>query len=269
MEIVRFECLRDSVVSAGNLEIPIALGTDEHGNPVVTDLARCPHLLVGGQIGSGKTVFLDSVICSVLSSRKPEEVRLALVDLKRAEFPIYNGIPHLLCPVITDGKRALGLLDDVLMEIDRRLLLFSNAGMRRISEYNQKIGKLPHIVVIFDEYSSLMPKTGKKFEDYINRITPVAWLCGIHLVLSTNRCSADVITGVMKCCFPAQVAFSVPSGINSRIIMDCVGAETLSEYGEMLFKGKGMKIPLKLRCAYLTDSEIKTLVDSIIGGSHA
>ena len=164
--------------------------------------------------------------------------------------------------MITDVKRVFGLLDDVLMEIDRRLLLFSKAGVRRIGDYNQKFGNLSHIVVIFDEYSSLMPRTGKKFEDYISRIVPVAGLCGIHLVLSTNRCSADVITGVMKCSFPVQVAFAVPSGINSRIIMDCVGAETLSEYGEMLFMGKGMKAPLKLWGVYLTDSDIKALVDT-------
>ena len=258
---VSFDFIRDSVVSAWNLVIPIVLGADEHGTPVVTDLARCPNLLVGGQAGSGKTAFLDSVISSVLLSRTPEEVKLALVDLKGAEYPIYNGILHLLCPVITDAKRALGLLDDVLTEIDRRLLLFSKAGVRRIDDYNQKVGRLAHIVVIFDEYSALMSKTGKKFEDYIKRITLVAGLCGIHLVLATNRCSADVITGVMKCNFPVQIAFSVLSGINSRIIMDCVGAETLSEYGEMLFMGKGMKAPLKLWGAYLTESEIKALVD--------
>lgn len=260
-KIICFDLFKDSLISAGNMVIPIALGADEHGNPVLTDLVRCPHLLVGGQTGSGKTAFLDSIVCSIISSRTPDEAKLAIVDLKGAEFPIYNGIPHLLCPVITDAKRVFGLLDDVIIEIDRRLLLFSKAGVRRIGEYNQKICKLPHIIVIVDEYSTLMPKTGKKFEDYIGRIAPVAGLCGIHLVLSTNRCYADVITGVMKCCFSVQVAFSVPSGINSRIIMDCVGAETISEYGEMLFMGKGMKVPIKLQGVYLADLEIKALVD--------
>ena len=173
-----FNSIEDSVQSAGNLEIPIALGADELGNPIVTDLALCPNLLVGGQAGSGKTAFLDSVICSVLSSRKPDEVKLALVDLKGAEFPIYNGIPHLLCPVITDEKRVFGLLNDILMEIDRRLLLFSQLGVRRISEYNQKMGKLPRIVVIFQGRCSLQ---------YLKSTREGGDKCGIHLCFHCKR----------------------------------------------------------------------------------
>ena len=261
-ETVRFDSIKDSLVSMENMEIPIALGADSHGNPVVIDLARCPHLLVGGQTGSGKTAFLDSLVCSVLSSRTADEVMLALIDLKGAEFPIYNGVPHLMIPVITGAEAAFSFLDDILMEIDRRLLMFSKVGVRKLSDYNRNKKKLPHIVIIFDEYSLIMLKSGRKFEDYIRRISLAAGLCGIHLVLSTNRCTADVITGVVKCSMPAQVAFSVPAAINSRIIMDCVGAEKLSEFGEMIYRGKGMNVPMRIHGAYIADSEIKALVES-------
>ena len=250
----------NTALKKSSFNVPIVLGEDVFGNREIVDLATCPHLLIAGQQGSGKTAFLDSLICSILKTKSPDEVKLALIDLKGVEFPVYNGIPHLMAPVITDPSEALYLLDKLVEEIEWRIYLFGKAGARKINEYNQKVvngevsgEKLPYIVTVVDEYSSLMLEHGKRFDLLIKRITAVARFCGIHLVLSTNRCSADVITGVIKSNLPSQIAFAVPGGINSRIIIDQIGAEDLLGKGDMLFRLGESRQPVRLQGALVKD----------------
>lgn len=259
---VDFNSLTGALDAANEARIPVALGKDVNGEPVVFDLTKCPHLLVAGNPETGKTTFLDSLICSILRTRSPEEVLLVIVDIKGVEFPVYNGDSHLLLPVITDMADAFGYLDDLVIEIDRRITLFNETGARKIEEYNRLISKrqdssqkkLPYIVVIVDEFSYLMMEDGKRFEALIKRITAVARFCGIHLVISTNRCSADVITGVIKSNFPSQVAFAVTCGINSRIILDELGAEKLLGSGDMLFSMGGWRNRIRVQGVFVDAS---------------
>ena len=260
MEHISFDSMLEKLNSSRDFYIPVALGQASDGVLTVIDLKNCPHLLIAGNQEMGKTTLLDSIICSILKTRAPEDVMLALIDLKGVEFPVYNGIPHLMTPVITRPAEALGFFDDLVLEVERRISLFNEALARKIEEYNQMIEagnnseeKLPYIVVIVDEFSPLMLEYGKRFETLIKRITSVARFCGIHLVFSTNRCSADVITGVIKSNFPSQIAFVVSGGINSRIILDQLGAENLLERGEMLCKIAGSRQVIKVQGAYIED----------------
>jgi len=256
---VEFDSLIDALDASRELRIPVALGKDVREESVVIDLAACPHILVGGNSETGKTTFLESLICSILRTKSSEEVLLAIIDTKGVEFPVYNGDSHLVLPVITNTKDAFGFLDDLVEEIERRISLFNETRARKIEEYNRMVSekqdpsqkKLPYIVVLVDEFSHLMLEDGKRFEKLIKRITAVARFCGIHLVISTNRCSADVITGIIKSNIPSQIAFAVTSGINSRILLDQLGAEKLLGAGDMLFSMGGWRNPIRVQGTFV------------------
>ena len=258
--VVRFDSMVESLEAEKEMRIPVALGKDVYGQPMLFDLVTSPHLLVGGMNGDEKTSFLDSLICSILCTKTPEEVRLILVDTKVVELSVYNGVPHLLSPVITDVERGFKALEFVVKGLERRIELLTSARSRKIEEYNAKAAeKLPYIVVIIDDYADLILTAGKEFEYLIKRITAVARFCGIHLVLSTKRTSADVITGVIKSNIPTQIAFAVPSAINSRILIDQPGAEKLLGNGDMLYNNPMYCHPFRIQGA-LIDAEIEKIV---------
>lgn len=247
-------------------KIPMVLGNTITGESIVIDLTKTPHLLVAGTTGSGKSVCINSLICSILYTKTPKDVRMILVDPKMVELSLYNGIPHLLTPVITDAKKSLKVMNFVVEEMERRMALFSAIGAKKIDEYNDKIRekkllrvKLPYIVVIIDEFADLMLAVGKELETSIKRITAVARFCGIHLVLATQRPSTDVITGVIKSNIPTQIAFAVSNSINSRIIIDQTGAEKLLGRGDMLYNSPESRQPVRIQGAYI-DSEIEDIV---------
>ena len=259
--VVRFSSMVGSLASEKEMRIPVALGKDVYGQPMLFDLATSPHLLIGGTDGDEKTSFLDSLICSILCTKTPDEVRLILVDTKAVELSVYNGVPHLLSPVITDVGRAFKALEFVVKGLERRIELLTSTRSRKIEEYNAKAAeKLPYIVVIIDDYADLILSAGKEFEYLIKRITAVARFCGIHLVLSTKRVSADVITGVIKSNIPTQIAFAVPGVINSRILIDQVGAEKLLGDGDMLYNNPMYRHAFRIQGAVI-DSEIEKIVD--------
>ena len=259
--VVRFGSLIDALGAEMEMRIPIALGKDVYRQPMLFDLATSPHLLVGGMNGDEKTAFLDSLICSLLCTKTPDEVRLILVDTKVVELSVYNGVPHLLSSVITDAGTAFKALDFVVKGLERRIELLTSTRSRKIEEYNAKAAeKLPYIVVIIDDYADLILSAGKEFEYLIKRITAVARFCGIHLVLSTKRVSADVITGVIKSNIPTQIAFAVPNAINSRILIDQPGAEKLLGYGDMLYNNPMYRHPFRIQ-GTLIDSEIAEIVN--------
>lgn len=259
---VRFGSMIKAIASEEGKNLPIALGKDVDGNPIVIDLTRCPHLLIGGMEGSGKTVCLDSLICSMLCTKTAEDVRFILVDTKMVELSVYNGIPHLLTPVITEEEGALKALHYVVRELERRIGLLSETGARKIEEYNRKSGdRLPYIVVIIDDLEDLMDSSGKEVEHLIKRITAIARFCGIHLVLSTRKVSADVITGVVKSNIPTQIAFAVPNAINSRILIDQTGAEKLLGRGDMLYNNPMYRHPTRIQGAFIDDFDIEKIVD--------
>ena len=250
-------------------KIPMVLGKTITGESVVIDVAKTPHLLVAGTTGSGKSVCINGLICSVLFTKTPRDVRMILVDPKMVELSLYNGIPHLLTPVITDAKKALKAMNFVVEEMERRMAMFSSIGAKKIEEYNEKIvekklarEKLPYIMVIIDEFADLMLAVGKELETSIKRITAVARFCGIHLILATQRPSADVITGVIKSNIPTQIAFAVSNSMNSRIIIDQVGAEKLLGRGDMLYNNPESRQPSRIQGAFI-DSEIEEIVSFV------
>lgn len=261
---VGFGSMVKSLESEKKMRIPVALGMDVYGKPMLMDLTRCPHLLVGGMNGEERTSFLDSLICSILCSKTADEVRLILVDTKVVELSVYNGVPHLLSPVITDTGMAFKALDFVVRGLERRLELLTGTGSRKIEEYNAKTAdnpemeKLPYIVVVIDDYGDLIQFSGKEFEQLMKRITSVARFCGIHLVLSTKRVSADVVTGVIKSNIPTQIAFAVPNVINSRILIDQPGAEILLGGGDMLYNNPMCRHPFRIQGVSL-GSEIEKI----------
>lgn len=250
-------------------KIPMVLGKTITGDSIVIDLAKTPHLLVAGTTGSGKSVCINGLICSVLFTKTPKEVRMLLVDPKMVELSVYNGIPHLLTPVITDAKKALKAMNFIVEEMERRMALFASVGARKIEDYNEKIVekglcrvKLPYIMVIIDEFADLMTVVGKELEASIKRITAVARFCGIHLVLATQRPSSDVITGIIKSNIPTQIAFAVSNALNSRIIIDTGGAEKLLGRGDMLYNSPEARVPVRIQGAYI-DSEIEEIVSFV------
>ncbi len=258
---VDFYSFTDALDASKDLRIPVALGKDVSGKPIIIDLASCAHLLVAGNSGAGKTMFYNSLICSILRTKATEEVMFAIIDTKGVELAVYNGDSHLLLPVITNVSESFDFLDNLLIEIDRRIKLFNEVGVRNIEDFNcwiseglsggQSLGqkKLPYIVVFVDEFSNLMLEDGKRFETLIKRITAVARFCGVHLVISTNRCSAEIITGVIKSNFPSQIAFAVFSNLNSRIVLDRPGSEKLLGSGDMLVCMSGWKKPIRVQGA--------------------
>lgn len=269
--------LREVLESPQNLKsdakICAALGKDIMGTPKVFDLTKMPHLLVAGSTGSGKSVCINGIIASILMRYKPSEVKLVLVDPKKVELTNYNGIPHLLCPVVSDPKKASLTLQKVVTEMDNRFQTFSDKEVKNITGYNEMIekynkkhpespqSKMPYIVVIIDELADLMLVASKEVEDSITRITQLARAAGIHLIVATQRPSTDVITGLIKNNIPSRIAFAVASQIDSRTILDQRGAERLLGKGDMLYFPMGESAPTRIQGCFINDDEIKKLID--------
>ncbi|MCR5788037.1 MAG: DNA translocase FtsK [Bacilli bacterium] len=256
-------------------KISVALGKDIMGECIITDLAKMPHLLIAGSTGSGKSVCTNSIIISILMNYRPDQVKLVLVDPKKVELSNYNGVPHLLIPVVTDPKKASVALQKVVSEMERRYDLFSEKGVKNIEGYNELIEKenkkhpempqkkMHYLVTIIDELADLMLVASKEVEDSIMRITQMARAAGIHLIVATQRPSTDVITGVVKANIPSRIAFAVASSIDSRTILDMSGAEKLLGKGDMLFLPMGENTPRRIQGCFISDSEIKKVIDHV------
>ncbi|WP_042160596.1 FtsK/SpoIIIE family DNA translocase [Paenibacillus gorillae] len=255
-------------------KLSIAFGRDISGQPIIGNLARMPHLLVAGATGSGKSVCINGIITSILYKAKPDEVKFLMVDPKMVELNVYNGIPHLLAPVVTDPRRASLALKKIVVEMEKRYELFSKSATRNIEGYNNLMADnpkavLPYIVVIVDELADLMMVAAGDVEDSIARLAQMARAAGIHLIIATQRPSVDVITGVIKANIPSRIAFGVSSQVDSRTILDMVGAEKLLGRGDMLFLPVGMSKPLRVQGAFLSDQEVEALVDYSRGQAEA
>ncbi|HSI68331.1 MAG TPA: DNA translocase FtsK [Planococcus sp. (in: firmicutes)] len=251
------------------------LGRDVTGQAVMTELNKMPHLLVAGSTGSGKSVCINGIITSIIMRAKPHEVKMMMIDPKMVELNVYNGIPHLLAPVVTDPRKAAQALKKIVSEMERRYELFSHTGTRNIEGYNEyvrvfndeneeKHPKLPFIVVIVDELADLMMVASNEVEDAITRLAQMARAAGIHLIIATQRPSVNVITGVIKANIPSRIAFAVSSAIDSRTILDMGGAEKLLGRGDMLFLGAGQSKPVRVQGAFLSDTEVEKIVDFAI-----
>ena len=287
-QIVRLsEIVGSKIYNDGASSLTIGLGKDIAGNPVVADLAKMPHLLIAGTTGSGKSVGINATILSLLYKADPNQVRLILIDPKMLELSIYEGIPHLLAPVVTDMRQAGHALNWAVGEMERRYKLMSKLGVRNLAGYNQKIidaekreekipnpfsltpdapeplEKLPTIVIIIDELADLMMVVGKKVEELIARIAQKARAAGIHLILATQRPSVDVITGLIKANIPTRIAFQVSSKIDSRTILDQMGAEALLGMGDMLYMPPGTGLPMRVHGAFVSDEEVHRVVQHL------
>lgn len=257
---------------AKDLSLDVPLGKDVEGKVISADLRKMPHLLIAGSTGSGKSVAINTIITSILMKSYPEDVKLVLIDPKMVELSVYNGIPHLLIPVVTDAKLATNALRKTVKEMERRYQLFATGGVRNITEYNQKVAennadknnsvmeKLPYIVVIVDELSDLMMVAGHDVEDAIVRLAQMARAAGIHMILATQRPSVDVITGLIKANVPSRISFAVSSGVDSRTILDQVGAEKLLGRGDMLFLPIGAAKPERVQGAFISVTEVEKIV---------
>ncbi len=256
-------------------KLTYAVGKDISGKIVVSDIAKMPHLLIAGATGSGKSVFINTLIMSIIYNADPTEVKMIMIDPKVVELSVYNGIPHLFIPVVTDPKKAAGALNWGVAEMTRRYQVFAEVGVRNLAGYNAKVDtlikgnvpdapkKMPQIVIIVDELADLMMVSGNEVEDAICRLAQLARACGIHLVIATQRPSVDVITGLIKANIPSRIAFAVSSGTDSRTILDMVGAEKLLGNGDMLFSPQTYKKPVRVQGAFVSDEEIQKVVDEI------
>jgi len=278
------EILGSEVYNASASMLTMGLGKDIVGNPIVADLARMPHCLVAGTTGSGKSVGINAMILSLLYKAEARDVRLILIDPKMLELSVYEGIPHLLAPVVTDMKQAANALNWCVGEMERRYKLLSKMGVRNLAGYNKKIAeaaehgekignpfsltpeapepleRLPHIVVVIDELADLMMVVGKKIEELIARLAQKARASGIHLILATQRPSVDVITGLIKANIPTRLSFQVSSKIDSRTILDQMGAEALLGQGDMLYLTPGGGLPVRVHGAFVSDDEVHRVV---------
>ena len=265
--------LRDVIESEefqhNNSKLSIALGKDVAGNVAIGNIAKMPHVLIAGSTGSGKSVCINTIITSIIYNAKPSEVKLVMVDPKVVELSVYNGIPHLLIPVVTDPKKAAGALAWAVQEMDNRYNLFAEKGVRDLKGYNHavekdgEVGKLPQIVIIIDELADLMMVAAKEVEESICRLAQKARAAGMHLVIATQRPSVDVITGLIKANVPSRIAFAVSSQVDSRTILDQVGAEKLLGKGDMLFFPAGEAKPVRVQGAFVSDEEVEAIVDFI------
>ena len=249
-------------------KLTVALGKDIGGNVVIGDIAKMPHVLIAGATGSGKSVCINTIITSILFKASPEDVRLIMVDPKVVELGVYNGIPHLLIPVVTDPKKAAGALNWAVAEMMRRYELFKETGVRKLESYNKLMeseggDKVPQIVIIIDELADLMMVAAKEVEDYIVRLTQLARAAGIHLIIATQRPSVDVITGLIKANVPSRIAFAVSSQVDSRTIIDKGGAEKLLGMGDMLYFPMGARAATRVQGAFVSDPEIENILEFI------
>ena len=256
-----------------SMKLPASLGKDIMGNNIITDLSKMPHLLIAGSTGSGKSVCVNSIIASLLITKRPDEVKIMLVDPKKVELSNYNGVPHLICPVVTDPKKASNALQQMVKEMEDRYRTFETNKVKNITGYNEMISKemkknpedtslklMPYILIIIDELADLMLVAKKDVEDSIMRITQMARAAGIHLIVATQRPSTDVITGVVKANIPSRIAFAVASQIDSRTILDSGGAEKLLGKGDMLFKPMGENNALRIQGNFISDGEIEKTI---------
>jgi len=268
--VVLHQVLSSREFSNKRLTLPLALGVDISGQPVVADLAKMPHLLVAGTTGSGKSVAVNTMICSILMTKSPQDLRLILVDPKMLELSMYDDIPHLLVPVVTNPHRAAKALNWAVYEMERRYQLMSEARVRNLESYNKAAEKqegaerLPQIVIIIDELADLMMVAGKEVEQAICRIAQKARAAGLHLILATQRPSVDVITGLIKANLPSRLSFQVSSKIDSRTILDQMGAEQLLGMGDSLFLSGGRELN-RVHCAFVSDAEVIDLVEHLKG----
>ncbi len=262
-------------------KILVALGKDLMGRVQTADIAKMPHLLVAGSTGSGKSVCMNSIIASILMRYRPDEVKLVLVDPKKVEMSNYNGVPHLLWPVVTDPKKASTALQRIVAMMDDRYETFAECGVKKVEEYNQYVDKkksqdptcslekMPYIVVIIDELADLMMVASKEVEASIQRITQLARAAGIHLIVATQRPSTNVITGVIKANIPSRIAFAVASFVDSRTILDTAGAEKLLGKGDMLYLPMGENTPIRVQGCFITDDEISRVIEHVCGQQSA
>ncbi len=270
--------LRD-IIDSNNFKsspskLSFSIGKDIGGNAIIGNIAKLPHLLIAGTTGSGKSVCMNSLIISLLYKSSPEEVKLIMIDPKMVELGIYNGIPHLYVPVVTDPKKAAGALQWSVVEMLKRYRLFSEVGVRDLASYNayqQKIGgqTLPQVVIVIDELADLMLVAAKEVEESICRVAQMGRASGMHLVIATQRPSADVITGLMKANIPSRIAFAVSSGMESRIILDTLGAEKLIGMGDMLYAPLGSGKPMRVQGAFISDEEREEIINYIKEGTEA
>lgn len=276
------EIMEKLVGLKSNNKLMVALGKDILSKPKFCEINKTPHLLVAGATGSGKSVCINCILASILMNAKPDEVKLLLVDPKKVELSVFNGVPHLLAPVVTDPKKASVALAKIVKEMEDRYDIFEEKGVKNIGSYNEmiekknknlsdseKLKKMPYIVVIVDELADLMLVASKEVEDSIMRITQMARAAGIHLIIATQRPSTDVITGVIKANIPSRISFAVSSGIDSRTILDMTGAEKLLGRGDMLFLPMGESIPTRIQGAWITEEEVKRIVDYTISQQKA
>ena len=249
--------------SSSSSKLTLSLGKDIAGKPMIADLAEMPHLMIAGTTGSGKTVCVNGIIMSMLLNASPSEVKFIMVDPKMVELAQYNDIPHLLCPVVTDTKKASGVLNWVVSEMESRYRKLSKAKVRNIKGYNAQGNNMPYIVLIIDELADLMQVSAKTVESSITRIAQLSRAVGIHMILATQRPSVDVITGVIKANFPARISFKVASKVDSRTVLDMNGAETLLGKGDMLFIQPGDAKPTRGQCSFVKDDEINKVIQFI------
>ena len=250
-------------------KMSVALGKDVAGKVAIADMAKMPHTLIAGSTGSGKSVCINTIITSIIYKAKPSEVKLVMVDPKVVELSVYNGIPHLLIPVVTDPKKAAGALAWAVQEMDNRYNLFAQKGVRDLKGYNaliekeEGVGKLPQILIIIDELADLMMVAAKEVEDSICRLAQKARAAGMHLIIATQRPSVDVITGIIKANIPSRIAFAVSSQVDSRTILDQVGAEKLLGKGDMLYYPTGAAKPTRIQGAFVSDEEVEKIVSFV------
>lgn len=253
-------------------KLPLVIGVDIHGKPIVEDLTQMPHLLIAGSTGSGKSVYVNSIIAGLLYSKRPDELKFIMIDLKIVELKVYNGIPHLLSPVITTPNLAKAVLEWLVDEMQYRYRKLESLGCRDITQYNAKVSKLvdedleklPYIVLIIDEYADLMMTSPKETEDYITRLAAMSRAVGIHLIIATQRPSVDVVTGLIKANFPARVAFRVASKVDSRTILDTIGAEKLLGKGDLLFMSPSHPTLLRVQGCFISNEEVERVVEYLI-----
>lgn len=247
-------------------KLPLVLGKDISGKPIISSIDKMPHLLIAGATGSGKSVCINTIIMSILFKAYPHEVKLLLIDPKVVELSIYNGIPHLLIPVVTDPKKAASALKWAVEEMERRYKIFAESNVRDIESYNKKYNqeldkKLPKLLIIIDELADLMMVAAQEIEDYICRLAQMARAAGIHLIIATQRPSVDVITGVIKANIPSRISFQVASQVDSRTILDIAGAEKLLGQGDMLFYPSSSSRPIRVQGAFVSDNEVEKVVE--------
>jgi S-DNA-T family DNA segregation ATPase FtsK/SpoIIIE len=286
------EILESQAFTEGQSPLTLALGKDSVGKPVAADLSRMPHLLIAGATGTGKSVSLNAMIMSILFKASPRDVRFVMIDLKMLELSLYEDLPHLLVPVVTDPKKAVIVLKNLVVQMNERYRILKDKGVRNVDSYNRLIEKdeadgegaieltdvvdseplsappmrherMPKIVVIIDELADLMMTAGRQAEEPITRLAQKARACGMHLILATQRPSVDVITGLIKANFPARVSFQVTARVDSRTILDCIGAERLLGAGDMLYLPPGTARVQRLHGAFVSEAEIRKVTDFI------